>query len=443
MKVLKFGGTSVGSPESLVRVKEIVYSQKGATFVVLSAMSGVTNELLQVLDAIKDSDSQKLEALTQVIADKHYHLIHAVLQEESLQQQAIQHVDDVLQRLQGFLQVPEAHNLYSEILTLGELMSTKIFSIVLHQDGVANTWLNATDFMHIDHDDNPSIGPIRTQLEAVLNAHKKTEVYITQGFLCLDKEGDVSNLKRGGSDYSATLIGAAIAAEEVQIWTDIDGFHNNDPRCVEHTKPIAQLTYDEAAELAYFGAKILHPKTVSPVRAQGIPVFLKNTFEPESFGTLISDQATTKGLKAIAAKDGIIAINIKSNQMLMAYGFLRKIFEVFEKYETPIDMITTSEIAVSLTIDDATNLDKITSEIGTYAHVIIEHQQTIISIVGDSLMSQNNANQIFSVLKEIPVRMISYGGSTNNISILVNTDHKIQALRSLHATLFQTNFEKA
>ncbi len=437
MKVLKFGGTSVGSPESLTRVKEIVCSQEGTAFVVLSAMSGVTNELLQVLEAIKNGDQSKLEQSIAVIQQKHEHLITTIFTDEVLVKDSMDYVIKTLQSLHDLSKTPDLDNLYSEVITVGELLSTYVFSNFLKQDQTPNSCLRATDFMHIANSDNPAIGPVKSALDKVLAAQENVGIYITQGFVCLDAEGKVSNLKRGGSDYSATIIGAALDADEVQIWTDIDGFHNNDPRCVDNTQPIAQLTYDEAAELAYFGAKILHPKTVSPVREKGIPVFLKNTFDPESVGTKISDASTKKGLKAIAAKDGITAINIKSNQMLMAYGFLRKVFEVFEKFETPIDMITTSEIAVSLTIDDTKNLAQIISAIEKYATVTIAKEQTIISVVGDSLISEGNSIHIFSILDTVPVRMISYGGSTNNISILVDTDHKIQALRLLNTALFE------
>ncbi len=438
MRVLKFGGTSVGSPESLTRVKDIVCAQEGPSFVVLSAMSGVTNELLQVLEGIKTSNPEGMASSIHVIAQKHQHLIDTIFVDEALRQEALDYVKAVLETLSNLYKTPELPNLYSEVITIGELMSTYVFSKFLQQEGTANACLRATDFMHIANGDNPAIAPVKSALDIVLAKQEQVSVYITQGFVCLDADSKISNLKRGGSDYSATIIGAALDADEVQIWTDIDGFHNNDPRCVDNTRPIAQLTYDEAAELAYFGAKILHPKTVSPVREKGIPVFLKNTFDPESVGTKISDDSTAKGLKAIAAKDGITAINIKSNQMLMAYGFLRKIFEVFEKYETPIDMITTSEIAVSLTIDDVTNLGQITEEIQQYASVTITKEQTIISVVGDSLISEGNSIHIFSILETIPVRMISYGGSTNNISVLVDTTHKIQALQQLNTALFET-----
>ena len=432
MKVVKFGGTSVGTIESFRMVRDIVVSDPTPTFVVLSAVSGITNELLVVLDAIENHDTVRLDHQLNMIRQKHVQLIDGILSDVDLKQQTLVYLDDILVELRG--QSAEAVNLYSLVITRGEMLSTFIFSKFLEQDGYRNQKIDATEFMKVANTDNPDIQPIRDALHSAMD--KAFPIYITQGFLCLDATDAISNLERGGSDYTATIIGAALQAKEVQIWTDIDGFHNNDPRHVTGTTPIAQLTYEEAAELAYFGAKILHPKTVSPVRKLEIPIYLKNTFEPESIGTKISATTAEKGLKAIAAKDGIIAINIKSNQMLMAYGFLRKVFEVFEKFQTPIDMITTSEIAVSLTIDEDKNLNAIVKEIEIYGTITVHKQQTIVSIVGDSLITSDKASVIFEIVKEVPVRMVSYGGSINNISLLIATEDKLKALQGLHALLF-------
>ena len=297
--------------------------------------------------------------------------------------------------------------------------------------------LPALDFMRLDANGEPDLTFIRRELSRRLDGHPGIRLFITQGYICRNHRGEVDNLKRGGSDYSATLIGAALEAEEVQIWTDIDGIHNNDPRVVEHTYPVRQVSYREAAELAYFGAKILHPTCVLPAEQQGVPIRLKNTFAPEAPGTLISAASSGHAIAAIAAKDGITAIKIRSHRMLMAYGFLRRVFEVFENYRTPIDMITTSEVAVSLTIDDPIHLAAITRELRAFGEVSVEPEQSIICIVGDNLNGQMGyAQKIFTALAEVPIRMVSYGGSNNNISVLINSSYKETALQALNRRVF-------
>jgi len=333
--------------------------------------------------------------------------------------------------------------LNAEVLTFGETLLTYVFSNFLNTVGVTNRLISAREFMHVDNVDNPNIKKVSKKLQGLLDVNAPADVYITQGFVCRDHLNQISTLKRGGSDYTATIIGAALNASEIQIWTDINGLHNNDPRYVEGTNPIAHLTYNEAAELAYFGAKILHPQTVSPVVDKDIPVLLKNTFDPEAPGTVISNKTYKKGLKAISAKDGITAIKIKSNRMLMAHGYLRRIFEVFDNYHTSIDMITTSEIAISLTIDDTSHIDQIIKEIQGYAEVTVEQNHSIICIVGESVINDKNSHKLFEILNYIPVRMISYGGSNNNISILVETKDKIPTLRFLNEKLFLTHQEAA
>ena len=335
------------------------------------------------------------------------------------------------------VQKPYSQTLENQILAQGELLSTYMFNSFLNQEGVTSALLPALEFMRIDEFKEPNIKYIETHLKQVLDATKDAEIYITQGFICLDDMDEVSNLQRGGSDYTATIVGAAIKAEEVQIWTDIDGMHNNDPRYVSHTKPISNLSFDEAAELAYFGAKILHPQTVTPVRADNIPVRLKNTMNPEAHGTLISSDTSEKGIKAIAAKDNIIAIKIKSAHMLQAYGFLKKVFEIFETYKTSIDMITTSEVAVSLTIDDDSNLDKILAELKEIALIEVDKNQSIVCLVGHSIVNHSETYKLFQILQDVKVRMISYGGSNNNISILIDAKDKIPTLQKLNKYLFE------
>ena len=307
----------------------------------------------------------------------------------------------------------------------------------LEAEGLFNTLLDAKDFMHIASVENPEIEQVHELLVKTLHREVPSEVYITQGFVRIDRNRNISTLNRGGSDYTATIIAAAINAREVQIWTDIDGFHNNDPRFVENTTALSQLTFEEAAELAYFGAKILHPQTVSPVKEKNIPIYLKNTFTPEAEGTKISSEVTQLGLKAISAKDDITAIKIKSNRMLMAHGFLKKIFEVFDKHETAIDMITTSEIAISLTIDNPKNLHKILDELEAYGEISVDTNHSIICVVGEGVINDKDTFRLFEILNDIPVRMISYGGSNNNISLLVDTRNKVQALQTLNRTLFE------
>ena len=312
-----------------------------------------------------------------------------------------------------------------------------MFNSFLKQEGVSSALLPALDFMKIDGFKEPDINYIKEHLEVVLNNAGPADIYITQGFICLDDSGAVSNLQRGGSDYTATIIGAAIKAEEVQIWTDIDGMHNNDPRYVENTHPISDLSFDEAAELAYFGAKILHPQTVTPVRADSIPVRLKNTMNPEAHGTLISSKTSETGIKAIAAKDNITAIKIKSARMLQAHGFLKKVFEIFETYQTSIDMITTSEVAVSLTIDDDKNLDKILVELDKIASIEVDKNQSIVCLVGHTVVNHQDTFKLFQILQDVKIRMISYGGSNNNISLLIDSSDKINTLQKLNNYLFE------
>jgi aspartate kinase len=323
-------------------------------------------------------------------------------------------------------------------LAQGELLSTALWHFHLEEIGVKSVLLPALDFMKIDEDNEPLVGHITEKLTPMIDAHPDNTLFITQGYICRNSFGEIDNLRRGGSDYTASLIGAGLRAEEVQIWTDIDGMHNNDPRIVNGTKPIANLSFDEAAELAYFGAKILHPQSVFPAQRYNVPVRLLNTMNPQAAGTLISKNGGTKGvIRAIAAKDGIAAIHIHSTRMLLAYGFLRKVFEIFERYKTPIDMITTSEVAISLTIDDTSNLLEIIKEVELFGKVGVDEGQTIICVVGDfSANTHGYAARVWDAVKQLPVRMISYGGSDYNVSILLDSQHKTEALRSLHNRLF-------
>lgn len=437
MKILKFGGTSVGSPERMKKLLDIINPDE-EQIVVLSAVSGTTNSLVEISSKLLKEDKQEGLALIQNLHTKYNDFVAELLPESDFRDQGQEVVDYHF----GFL-TNLTNDIFTSIeekvvLAQGELLSTTLYHIYLKSIGVQSVLLPALDFMKIDVDNEPDVPFTTTHLTPLLEKNKGVNLFITQGFICRNSFGEVDNLRRGGSDYTASLLGAAILAEEVQIWTDIDGMHNNDPRIVKGTKPISHLSFDEAAELAYFGAKILHPQSVFPAQKYKIPVRLLNTMEPKAPGTLISTNSEKGRIKSIAAKDGITAIKIQSSRMLLAYGFLRRIFEIFERYKTPIDMITTSEVAVSLTIDITDNLDEIVKELHSFGSVEIDNDQSIVCVVGDFGAEKHGyAARVLDSIKHIPVRMISYGGSAYNISMLINTNDKTEALRSLHNRIFE------
>jgi aspartate kinase len=437
MLVLKFGGTSVGSVESMNNVKAII-NTKGQKIVVLSAMSGTTNTLVSISDCIKNNDIENALASIDALYKSYTITIKELYNDAAIEQEITDLVNTVFRYLWDTVNKLHTTLLHNTIIAQGELLSTTIFNRFLIQKGINAQLLPALGFMRIDRNNEPDNFYIKQNLTRLIDAVPEADIYITQGFIALDADGELSNLDRGGSDYTATIIGGAIHAEEVQIWTDIDGFHNNDPRYVMNTSAISNLSFDEAAELAYFGAKILHPQTVMPVRALNIPVRLKNTMSPESYGTLITDQIHGEGIKAIAAKDNITAIKIKSARMLLAHGFLKKVFEIFETYETAIDMVTTSEIAVSLTIDNDTHLKAIVTELRKFATVEVDEFMSIVCLVGNQIIYHPDTPKLFQVLQDVHVRMIAYGGSNNNISLLVNTSDKLETLQKLHRYVFET-----
>jgi aspartate kinase len=437
MKVLKFGGTSVGKPERMHQVADIATADNVPKIVVLSALSGTTNALVKIgedLMAGKNLDAGKeIDALYQ-----HYLTFYKKLVKQPGSHSKAQDVIDThFAFINSLPEVDFGDQFTKELLAQGELMSTKLFSIYLEEAGHRNALLPALEYMAINADNEPDMDFIRAHLAALLNQHKDHDLFVTQGYICLNAGQQIDNLKRGGSDYTASLIGAAINADIIEIWTDIDGMHNNDPRVVNNTRPIADLSFDEASELAYFGAKILHPSSILPAKQYNVPVQLKNTMNPQAYGTMISKEEKTSEVKAVAAKDGITAIKIKSTRMLLAYGFLSKVFEIFDKYKTPIDMITTSEVAVSLTIDEDKNLDEIVEELQGFGEVTIDKEQSIICMVGNEIVQEKGIVQkIFDALTDIPIRMISYGGSKFNISIVTTTKHKKDALIALNKGLF-------
>ncbi|MDP9042049.1 MAG: aspartate kinase, partial [Bacteroidota bacterium] len=372
------------------------------------------------------------------ILSGHYHaFIEQLLNTEKGREQALAIVREHFEFLNIILRISFSESLNKDILAQGELLSTKLFSVYLEEAGIAHVLLPALEFMSIDAEDEPQLDKIRVRLAELLERHADSKLFITQGYICRNAKGEVDNLKRGGSDYTASLIAAAVQASVCEIWTDIDGMHNNDPRIVKKTIPVEQLSFDEAAELAYFGAKILHPTCIWPTQQQNVPVKLLNTMQPSAAGTVIQKKASSAGVKAIAAKDGIIAINIKSSRMLLAYGFLRKIFEVFEKYKTPIDMVTTSEVAVSVTIDNGSQLQSILRELEPFGTTEVEEGQTIVSIVGNQIVETKNVLfKIFEGLSSVPVRMVSYGGSKHNVSVLIPSSFKNLTLQKLNLELF-------
>lgn len=437
MKIMKFGGTSVGKPERMHQVAQLITKDEEQKIVVLSALSGTTNALVGIGDALSKNDKEAAKQQIEKLQAHYNSFIKELVKQPASLEKAQAIVAEHFEFLNIILKISFNEALNKDILAQGELLSTKLFCVYLEEQGIAHHLLPALDFMSIDANDEPQIGSIKVKLAQILKQHAATPLFITQGYICRNARGEVDNLKRGGSDYSASLIAAAATATACEIWTDIDGMHNNDPRVVKKTVPIEQLSFDEAAELAYFGAKILHPASIWPAQHYNIPVKLLNTMQPDAKGTLIVEEAATKGVKAIAAKDGIIAIKVKSSRMLLAYGFLRKIFEVFEKYRTPIDMITTSEVAVSLTIDSNTHLAQILKELEPFGTVEAEDNQTIISIVGNELATTENLlSRLFEALKPVPVRMVSYGGSPHNVSILIPADQKTTTLQLLNKGLF-------
>lgn len=439
MQVWKFGGTSVGKPERMHSIRNLITEDGQRKIVVLSALSGTTNSLISIGESLKaNNDAEATEKINALYA--HYETFIKDLYKTDAGYNAGKGiVDKEFSFIRSLVSIkPFTLKQEKEIVAEGELLSTQMFEAYLQEEGINSALLPALDFMLIDADNEPVLSFTEEKLSAMLEHLPNKDLFITQGFICRNPRGEIDNLKRGGSDYTASLIGGAIRAEEIQIWTDIDGMHNNDPRIVKRTFPVRELTFEEAAELAYFGAKILHPSTITPAKMRGVPVRLKNTMEPKAYGTLIAHKTTESEIKAIAAKDGITAIYIHSTRMLNAYGFLTKVFEIFEKFKTPVDMITTSEVSVAVTIDNAENLEQITAALSQFAE-LEEHDrnQSIICIVGDFKADKAGiALKVMEAMKNIPIRMIAYGASEHNISLLVDTKDKNAALEALNEGLF-------
>jgi aspartate kinase len=437
MLVVKFGGTSVGKPERMKKIAALVLGMPGKKIVVLSALSGTTNALVRIGESLLATRPKEAESEITAL-ERHYRTFISELY-ESPSYLAIG--QEIVSRYFSLFRLLAAGKFddrsYRELLAQGELISTELFYHHCQERKINARLLPALHFMSIDENQEPELEKISERLRPILDTMANSNILITQGYICRNHKNEIDNLKRGGSDYTASLIGAAVIAEEIQIWTDIDGMHNNDPRVVKKTLPIAELTFDEASELAYFGAKILHPSTIVPAQKFSVPVRLKNTMDEKAEGTLISERGSAGQFKAIAAKDGITAIKIKSSRMLLAYGFLRQVFGVFEKYKTSIDMISTSEVAVSVTIDDDKQLAAIVKELNDFGSIDVDKNQTIICIVGNMLAEKQGVlKEVFQALSSIPIRMVSFGGSNNNISLLVETSQKEMALNLLNEGLF-------
>jgi aspartate kinase len=437
MKIMKFGGTSVGNPDRMRALIPLI-SDSDLKMVILSAMSGTTNSLVEISNLLYAEKKEEASIKNEELRAKYHQVVDELYSTDKFKKSGHEYIDTHFDYIRNFIQGLFTKLHEKEILAQGELISTSLFHMLLQEKNIRAALLPALTYMRIDKDGEPDYFYIEENLKRELRKCPKENLIITQGFICKNAHGEIDNLKRGGSDFSASIIGAALRADEIQIWTDINGFHNNDPRFVEDTKVIRHISFDEAAELAYFGAKILHPSSVNPAREKNIPVRLKNTMEPEDVGTLITAECKWEDYKAVAAKDDISVLRIRSDRMLMAYGFLRKVFEIFETYKTPIDMISTSEVSVSLTIDNASYINEIAKDLRELGAVEIEQNLSIICVVGDFRPERTgSAPEIFEALNTIPLKMISYGGSPYSLSLLIDTKNKLNALRLLSKHLFK------
>lgn len=437
MKILKFGGTSVGSAERMKKVAGLVLGRGRGNVVVLSAMSGTTNSLFQIVDYYSKADSKGAKGIIESLQEQYAKHVDELYSDCKTKRKVTSLLKTVWEKLLGFSKVPYTAQVGRDIVACGEIMSSNMLTNYLVEQGKKAVLLSALDFMKTDSDNEPDMVYIKGKFLPLLEANKDADVIFTQGFICRDSQGNVSNLRRGGSDYTACILGAAATAEIIEIWTDIDGVHTGDPRFVKGTHHIHQLNFEEAAELSYFGAKILHPMCVLPAKFASVPIRLLSTMQPEAEGTIINNNLEYGGLKAVAAKDGIAVIKIVSGRMLFARGFMRKIFEIFEKYSTSVDMITTSEIGVSVSIDDQTYLNEIVDELNKFGNIEIDTNMCIVCVVGDVRASKTDvASKIVDALSDIPIRMISYGGSDHSISFAISAEDKKRALRVLNSKLF-------
>lgn len=437
MKVLKFGGTSVGSPERIKSVSTLIAADGQPKIVVFSAMSGTTNSLIEIADYFSRKNSEAANNIINQLQRKYESHVIELYTDAEVIQKSKKFLNEIFDLLRSFSNKEVGEKEHKFIISQGEIISTNLITNYLIENRIKALLIPALDYMKLNENEEPDMSYIKEKLDAFLKTNTGYDLYITQGFICRDSLGNVSNLQRGGSDYTACIIGAVLKSEEIQIWTDIDGMHNNDPRIVDHTSPVRQLNFEEAAELAYFGAKILHPTCIQPARYAGVPVKLLNTMDPSAPGTIINNKIEKGRIKAVAAKDNITAIKIVSSRMLLATGFLRKVFEIFEIYKTPVDMVTTSEVGVSLSIDNTTHLVQIVDELKKYGTVVVDSDMCIVCVVGDLQWGNIGFESLVtSALEKIPVRMISYGGSDHNISFLIREQDKKNLLQALSQKLF-------
>ena len=435
---MKFGGTSVGSPDRMKNVASLITESGDPTFVVLSAMSGTTNSLIEISNYLYKKNPDGANEVINKLEKKYRQHVEELYSTDEYKEKTREFLREEFKYMRSFTKDIFTSFEEKSIVAQGEIMSTNMVLNYLQEQGIKATLLSAFDFMRTDKNAEPDAQYIKEKLTAIMTENEGYQIYITQGFICLNAYGEIDNLQRGGSDFTASLIGVALGAEEIQIWTDIDGMHNNDPRIVDETEAIRQLNFEEAAELAYFGAKILHPTCVQPAKYAGIPVRLKNTMDPAADGTIIDNVLRKGKIKAVAAKDNITAIKIKSSRMLLATGFLRKVFEIFETYQTPIDMVATSEVGVSMSIDNVKHLNDIVDELKKYGTVTVDSDMCIVCVVGDLDWSNLGFETlVLDAMKDIPVRMISYGGSNYNISFLIKESDKKRALQNLSDRLFK------
>lgn len=435
---MKFGGTSVGSPDRMKNVASLITESGDPTFVVLSAMSGTTNSLIEISNYLYKKNPDGANEVINKLEKKYMQHVEELYSTDEFKEKTREFLREEFKYMRSFTKDIFTSFEEKSIVAQGEIMSTNMVLNYLQEQGIKATLLSAFDFMRTDKNAEPDAQYIKEKLTAIMTENEGYQIYITQGFICLNAYGEIDNLQRGGSDFTASLIGVALGAEEIQIWTDIDGMHNNDPRIVDETEAIRQLNFEEAAELAYFGAKILHPTCVQPAKYAGIPVRLKNTMDPAADGTIIDNGLIKGKIKAVAAKDNITAIKIKSSRMLLATGFLRKVFEIFETYQTPIDMVATSEVGVSMSIDNVKHLNDIVDELKKYGTVTVDSDMCIVCVVGDLDWSNLGFETlVLDAMKDIPVRMISYGGSNYNISFLIKESDKKRALQNLSDRLFK------
>jgi aspartate kinase len=436
MKIMKFGGTSVGNPDRMKSIIPLITGEEKVV-IVLSALAGTTNSLVEIAELLYAGKTNDAHERNESLKYRYNLIVEDLYSKGNFKNEGKELINFHFYFIESLINNPFTKIQEKALIAQGELISTSLFHILLKENNISSALLPALNFMRIDKDGEPDTYYIAENFNRELNNHIDKRILLTQGFICRNAYGEIDNLKRGGSDFTASLLGAAVNASEIQIWTDINGFHNNDPRFVENTDVIRELSFDEAAELAYFGAKILHPATIKPAREKNIPVRLKNTMDPEDEGTLITSATVLKDYKAVAAKDGISVLWIKSARMLMAYGFLRKIFDIFEAYKTPIDMITTSEVSVAVTIDNPEYITQIAKDLKELGSVEVQQNQSIICIVGDFRPEKTgSAPEIFEALDTIPLKMIAYGGSPYSLSLLIDTSHKIDALNLLNKYLF-------